>query len=294
MTASIRKKNTAFDYSVWFLMIIVMVLSISPLLHTLSVSLSAQAKAEAGLVSLLPADVTLQSYKTIFQDGQFFQSAWISVQRVVYTTALSFLVTVLLAFPLSRDTKQFTFRNPFMWLLIFCMLFSGGLVPFYMVVNNLGLFDKMSALVLPSVVNVFNTILVINFFRSIPKEVEESAHMDGANPWQLLFRIFLPLSLPVLATVSLFVIVATWNEYLHGLLFIRDPKMMPLQTYLQSIFIKIDPTRMTSQEFIEASLVSNKTLNAAKIVLSLVPIVAIYPFLQRYFIHGIMMGSVKE
>ncbi|WP_127491469.1 carbohydrate ABC transporter permease [Paenibacillus glycanilyticus] len=296
MIASIRKKKSksAFDYMVYLLMLIVMLLSIAPMLHTLSVSLSAQAKAEAGLVSIFPRDITFQSYVSIFKDAAFFKAAWVSVERVVYTTAGSFLVTLLLAFPLSRDTRQFPLRNPFMWLLIFCMLFSGGLVPFYMIVNDLGLFDKMAALVLPGIVNVYNTILVINFFRSIPRELEESAGIDGANPWQMLFHIFLPLSMPVLATVSLFTIVGTWNEYLNGLLFIRDPGMMPLQTYLQSIFIQIDPSRMTSQEIIEASLVSNKTLNAAKIILSLVPIIAIYPFLQRYFIHGIMMGSVKE
>ncbi|GGI46589.1 putative ABC transporter permease protein YtcP [Paenibacillus marchantiophytorum] len=294
MTASIRKKYTTFDYVVIMGMIVIMLLSISPLLHTLSVSLSSSAKAEGGLVSLFPRDMTIHSYISILKDKQFFKSAWISIQRVVYTTGLSFIITLLLAFPLSRTSKQFALRNPFMWLLIICMLFNGGLVPFYMIVNKLGLFNSMAALVLPSVVNVFNTILVINFFRSIPKELEESAEMDGANPWQLLFKILLPLSMPVLATVSLFTIVTTWNEYLNGLLFIQDLSRMPLQTYLQSIFIQIDPSRMSSQDLIEASLVSNKTLNAAKIVVSLIPIIAIYPFMQRYFIHGIMMGSVKE
>ncbi|AZN43677.1 carbohydrate ABC transporter permease [Paenibacillus albus] len=275
-------------------MLVVMLLSIGPMLHTLAVSLSSQAKAEAGLVSFWPRGLTYESYHSILKDSQFFRSSWVSVQRVLWTTGLSFIVTLLLAFPLSRETRQFPLRNPFMWLLVFCMLFNGGLVPFYIVVNDLGLYDKMAALVLPSVVNVFNTILVINFFRGVPKELHESASIDGANPWQQLFRIYLPLSLPVLATVSLFVIVTTWNEYLHGLIFIRDPEKMPLQTYLQSIFIKIDPSHMTSEEIIEASKVSNTTLNAAKIIVSLVPIVAIYPFLQRYFIHGIMLGSVKE
>src|SRR5690606_10825418 len=151
-----------------------------------------------------------------------------------------------MAYPLSRSSKQFAMRNPVMWLLVFVMMFNGGLIPFYMVIKNLHLMNTIWALVLPGVVNVFNVILVVNFFRYIPRELDESAAMDGAGPWYMLFRIYLPLSVPVLATITLFTIVGTWNEFFNGLIFTTSPDHMPLQTYVQSLIVQIDPTKVTA------------------------------------------------
>jgi ABC-type glycerol-3-phosphate transport system permease component len=288
------RKFTTFDLIVTAAMLVICLLSVGPILHTISLSLSESAKAEAGMVTLWPNGWNMNAYEKIIQDDQFLLSFWISIKRVAMTAALSFVVTLLIAFPLSRDPKQFVLRNPVMWLLVFTLLFNGGLVPFYMTVRDAGLYNTIWALVLPLIVNVFNVILVINYFRSLPKELDESAAIDGAGPWQLLFKIYMPLSVPVMATITLFTIVNTWNEYLFGLIFTRSDDLIPLQTYLQTVFVKIDPTRMSVEQIKEAGLVSNKTLNAAKIIVSLIPIVMIYPFLQRYFIHGIVMGSVKE
>ncbi|QJC51518.1 carbohydrate ABC transporter permease [Paenibacillus albicereus] len=288
------KRHTWADTVIILILALVALTSLAPLLHTLSLSVSDQSKANAGMITVYPQGFNLDSYKQIFKDHQFLQSFWVSVKRVFLTAVLSFLVTLLAAYPLSRTTRQFRLRNMFMWLFIVVLVFNGGLVPFYMVVKGIGLYNSMWALVLPMLLNVFNVILVINFFRGLPKELDESAALDGAGPWRILFTIYLPLSLPVMATITLFIIVNTWNDYMMGLLFARDQHLIPLQTYLQSLFIQIDPTRMSSDQMIELSKVSNQTLNASKIMVSLLPIVAIYPFLQRYFITGITLGSVKE
>ncbi|MFD2614094.1 carbohydrate ABC transporter permease [Paenibacillus gansuensis] len=292
-TGFMRTVRTFDVINILFLLFISLV-SFVPILHTIALSLSKSYMVEAGMVGFFPKGWNIHAYERLLDDKQFLVSFWVSVKRVALTVVSSFIVTLLLAFPLSRDPKQFILRNPVMWLLIFTLLFNGGLIPFYMTVRDLGLYDTMGALVLPMIVNVFNVILVVNFFRSIPKELDECSSMDGAGPFRMLISIYLPLSLPVLATISLFSIVNTWNEYLFGLIFTRSQELMPLQTYLQTVFVKLDPTRMTIEQIKEAGLISNKSLNAAKILLSLLPIFIVYPFMQRFFIHGIVLGSVKE
>ncbi|GIQ63847.1 hypothetical protein PACILC2_24150 [Paenibacillus cisolokensis] len=200
-----------------------------------------------------------------------------------------------MAYPLSRSVKEFKLRNVYMWLLVFVMMFNGGLIPFYLIVKQMGLMNSFWVLVLPMIINVFNIILIVNYFRSIPKELDESASMDGAGPWYKAFRIYMPLALPVLATTTLFLIVAVWNEFMLGMIFIRNPEDVPLQTYMQQIVVRIDPNLLKSVEDVKRlASVSDKTLSAAKIFTSMLPIMIIYPFLQRYFISGIMLGSVKE
>ncbi|ANE47005.1 ABC transporter permease [Paenibacillus swuensis] len=294
MSTAFTKRFSSFDWILIGLLFLVMVSSFAPILHTISVSFSNQAKADSGLVTLFPIGFNLNSYEKIVEDRQFLTAFWVSVKRVFWVALLSFVVTVLTAYPLAQDPRQFRFRNPVMWLLVFIMLFNGGLVPFYMAVKSYHMYNTMFALVLPNLFSVFNIILVVNFFRSLPRELEESASMDGAGPWRMLWNVIIPLSVPVLATITLFNIVGTWNEYLSGLIFIRDQELVPLQTYMQTLFVKMDPTQLTAENVKQLSEVSNKTLSAAKTFVSLIPILLIYPFLQRYFITGIMLGSVKE
>jgi multiple sugar transport system permease protein/putative aldouronate transport system permease protein len=269
-------------------------LSFAPLLHTLAVSLSEQAKASSGLVTLWPVEFTFASYQKVLEDNRFFEAAWVSAQRVFWTVLIGTSITMLLAYPLSRQPSTFGHRNFWMWSLIFVLLFNGGLIPFYMTVKSYGLLDSLWALVIPTVVNVFNVILVINFFRSIPRELDDCANIDGAGPWRALVQIYMPLSIPVVATIILFNVVGTWNEYFLGLIFINSQELYPLQTYMQQLIVKIDPTAITPDKLTYLESVSNKTLNSAKIIISMIPIIAIYPFLQQYFITGIILGSVKE
>lgn len=268
--------------------------AIAPLVHSVAVSFSQPSFASAGFVSFWPKGFTVAAYEEIIGDSHFWHAFLVSVQRVVLVALISLVSTLLAAYPLSRETRDFKLRNVYMWLLLFVMMFNGGIIPFYLMMKNLHLLDTLWGLVLPMVFNAFNIILVVNFFRNLPKELDESASIDGAGPWYMVFRIYAPLSLPVLATITLFTIVYTWNEFFLGMILVNKPSEMPLQSYLQQLIVTIDPTRVTAESLNSLQQVSNKTLNSAKIFVSMLPVLIIYPLMQRYFITGITLGSVKE
>ncbi|HEY5583197.1 MAG TPA: carbohydrate ABC transporter permease [Ruminiclostridium sp.] len=265
-----------------------------PLWYTLCVSISDKAAANAGLVTLYPIGFSLSSYKEIMSDKLFFNSFWISIQRTVLGTAFTMIVIIMMAYPLSKTKRTFKTRNIFMWILVFCMLFNGGLIPWYLTMQNYNLIDSIWGLVLGNSLPVFNVILMMNFFRSIPKELEEAAIVDGAGPWRILFQIFVPCSLPVIATVILFTSVYHWNEFFNGLVLTSSSAKYPLQTYIQQLVVNMPSANMTPDQYKKLAVLSNKTLNAAKVFIAMIPMLLVYPFLQKYFISGIMIGSVKE
>jgi putative aldouronate transport system permease protein len=270
-------------------------LSLVPMVNTIVISISSSTAVNAGEVYFLPVDINFSSYEKILNDTKFWKAFLVSVERVVLGVSLNMILTILMAYPLSRNIKQFKSRNVYMWVIIFTMLFSGGIVPWFMVISNLGLINSIWALVLPGAVPVFNVILLMNFFKGIPKELEEAAFMDGAGPLKILTHIFLPVSLPSLATIALFSIVGHWNNFFDGIVLINDSNKIPLQTYLQQLSLTRDQIQnLTVEQLKEFNKVSNVTLNSAKILVSMIPILLIYPFLQRYLIHGIVLGSVKE
>ncbi|MCR8658628.1 carbohydrate ABC transporter permease [Paenibacillus endoradicis] len=275
------------------LIILLTLLCILPVWYTLVVSISDRAAVAAGEVFLIPKGINFASYQTIIDDGQFFKSFFISVQRVIYGAAITFFVVLLMAYPLSKTTNDFKFRNIFMWLLIFCMLFSGGMVPWFMTMKSLGLINSIWGLVLGGGLPVFNVILVMNFFRNLPKEMEESALIDGAGPWRILFGIFLPLSTPVLATILVFTIVGHWNEFFQALILMTKNENYPLQSYIRQVTANVDLTKLDAESVKRLTSLSNQTLNAAKIFISMLPLLIIYPFFQKYFVKGITLGSVK-
>ncbi|WP_338555556.1 carbohydrate ABC transporter permease [Paenibacillus sp. KS-LC4] len=269
-------------------------LCVLPLWYTLVISLSENAAASSGQVGLWPVGFNFGAYQEIMGDSKFFNSFWISIQRVVLGSSINFVIILLLAYPLSKNAKDFPFRNVFMWILVFTMLFNGGLIPWYQTVKSLGLINNIWALVLGQSVPVFSVILVMNFFRNLPKEIEEAAVVDGSGPWHTLIKIFVPLAVPVLATVTLFSIVYHWNEFFNGLVLMSAADHYPLQTYIQQLVVIIDAQTMTAEQIQKMSELSNQTLNAAKIFIAMIPVLVIYPFLQKFFIHGITLGSVKE
>ncbi|UUZ85326.1 carbohydrate ABC transporter permease [Paenibacillus sp. P26] len=292
-------RETTLGSRVWDVLLIVILVGVAllcilPIWYTLAVSLSEQSAAAAGLVRLWPVGFNLNSYQEIMGDHKFFNSFWISIQRVVLGASLNFVVTVLMAYPLSKNAKDFPMRNVFMWILVFTMLFNGGLIPWYQTVKALGLINSIWALVLGNSVPMFNVILVVNYFRNLPKELEEAALVDGAGPWYMLIRVFIPLAVPVLATVTLFSIVYHWNEFFNGLVLMSKADHYPLQTYIQRLVVIIDANTMNEDQIKRLSELSNQTLNAAKIFIAMIPVLIVYPFLQRFFIHGITLGSVKE
>lgn len=286
-------KNKLMDTVVWLIVILMTLCCLLPLLNTLAISFSNNSAVNANQVGILPVGFTLSSYKKLLEDNQFWRSAWISVLRVVLGTGLNMLMTILLAYPLSKSKNRFASRDIYMKLVIFAMLFNGGLIPGYIIVSKLHLLNTIWALVLPGAVPVFNVILLMNFMKGLPEALEEAAVIDGASEWTILTRVVLPISKPGLATVALFCIVNHWNDYFQGLIYMRTPSKYPLQTYIQQL--TIDVSQITDpQQLIYFMTISTRTLNAAKIVVATVPLLVIYPFLQRYFVTGIVIGAVKE
>jgi putative aldouronate transport system permease protein len=293
----IRDKSfgaVAFDVFVTAVLIGLALICIYPLWYTLCVSLSQKSYVAAGMVRFWPVGFNILAYKQIMGDSNFLHSFWISVQRVVLGTACELTVTLLMAYPLSKTARQFRGRNVIMWFLVFAMMFSGGLIPWYQTMKSIKMINSIWGLVLGNSVPIFNVILVMNFFRNIPKDIEEAAQLDGANPWQMLFQIYIPISKPVIATVTLFSIVYHWNEFFNGLVLMTRQTNYPLQTYIQQMLVVLNTAYMTQDQIRALNELSNQTLNAAKIFIAMIPILLIYPLLQRYFISGITLGSVKE
>jgi ABC-type glycerol-3-phosphate transport system permease component len=281
------------DYLITAFLLLVGVTALLPLVNTLAISLSDKAAVSGGMVGLIPVGFNLDAYGFILRDDKFWQAFGVSVLRVLLGGALNFVLAVLTAFPLSRSVQRFPARNVFMWLFVFGMILNVGIVPWYLTISGYRLLDSIWALVLPGAVPIWSVILLMNFFRSIPKELDEAARMDGANPWQLLWSIYLPTSLPALATITLFSIVGHWNAFFDGLILMNNPDNYPLQTYIQQLVIADRPALHGGQAALLAQL-SNNTLNAAKLFVAMIPILLVYPLLQRYFIRGIMLGAVKE
>lgn len=286
-------KNKLMDTVVWLIVILMTLCCLLPLLNTLAISFSSNSAVNANQVGILPVGFTLSSYKKLLEDNQFWRSAWISVLRVVLGAGLNMLMMILLAYPLSRSKNRFASRDIYMKLIIFAMLFNGGLIPGYIIVSKLHLLNTIWALVLPGAVPVFNVILLMNFMKGLPEALEEAAVIDGASEWTILTRVVLPISKPGLATMALFCIVNHWNDYFQGLIYMRTPSKYPLQTYIQQLTIDVSQITDT-QQLIYFMTISTRTLNAAKIVVATVPLLVIYPFLQRYFVTGIVIGAVKE
>lgn len=267
---------------------------ILPLWYTLCLSLSEKAAAAGGMVSFWPVGFNLKSYQVIMKDASFYRAVWVSAMRVVLGTVTGLGSILLMAYPLSKSTREFRPRNVCMWILIICFMFNGGLVPWYITIQKMGLIDSIWALVFGGGVQVFNVILVMNFFRNIPKSLEEAALVDGAGPWRILGSVIIPTSKPVIATVALFTIVYHWNEFFMGLVLMSSERMYPLQTYIQQLVVTINVNNLSLEQYEKVSQLSNQTLNAAKIFIALIPVLLIYPFLQKYFITGITLGAVKE
>lgn len=268
-----------------------------PMLNVVAISLSGSAAVTANSVGLLPKDFTMAAYEKIIEDDQFWRSFMISVIRVILALLLNLTLIVLMAYPLTKNKKEFKGRNIYMNLLIFAMLFNGGMIPSFILVKNLGLLNTIGALVLPGAVPIFSVILVMNFFLGIPKSLEEASVIDGAKPMQILLRVMIPIAKPALATVALFSIVGSWNDFFSGLIYIQKPDKYPIMTYIQSLSIDIQEllrSGANSSALSNISELSNRNLNAAKIVIAVIPLLLIYPILQKYLITGIVMGAVKE
>jgi len=262
--------------------------------HIVALSFSDNTAIVSNQVRFLPVGFNVEAYKMLFQDTRFWRAFGISVRRVIIGVSINMTMIVLIAYPLSKYTHQFRMRNIYMWFFFITALFSGGIIPMFVLLNDMSLLNTVWALVLPTAVPVFNVILVLNFFRQLPQEIFEAAEMDGANEFQKLFRVALPISKPVLATVLLFSIVGHWNSWFDGILFSTTIDAYPLQSYLQTIVIRQDFASAGITDPDSIAQLSNISMKTAQIIIGMVPVLMIYPLLQRYFMTGIVLGSVKE
>jgi ABC-type sugar transport system, permease component len=288
-------KSRIFDAVVVLLLLVFGLSCLIPLMHVIALSLSSKTAALAGRVYLWPVELTISPYKVLITDAKFMQAMWISVQRVILGGGLNLVLTVISAFVLAQDDRDFPARKFYMWVMIFAMMFGASLVPWYFIIKATGLMDSIWALVIPGALPVYNTILLMNFFRNLPKEIKESALLDGITPVQMLIKIYVPLALPAIATVTVFSVVGHWNNFFDGLLLMNTPSNMPLQSYIQTLTnsnIDVSSSSLTAEEL--EVLTSLKTFNAAKVVVASLPIVIFYPFMQRFFVSGLTLGSVKE
>lgn len=292
------KIRNTFGYSIFLIinylvLLFLSVICIFPILHVLALSLSSSTAASSGLVSILPVEFNTKSYGFVMGNRIFTRAFAVSVKRVALGVPINMLFTVLSAYPLSRRKSQFKMKTFFIWFFLITILFSGGMIPWYMVIKETGLLNSIWALIIPGAVPVFNVILLVNYFRNIPVEMEEAAYMDGAGHWYILWKVFLPLSLPTLATVVLFSLLFHWNSWFDGLILMNSPEKYPLQSYMQTIIINRDPTTLTERDLDLLKIINEKTTKSAQLFIAMIPIICIYPFLQKYFTTGLVVGAIK-
>lgn len=291
---NVKFKDKLANFIVIFVLALLALSCIFPLWHVIVISFSNRAATDANLVKLWPIGFNLEAYKLVMEDQQFITSFITSLKRVFFGVIVSMLLILLTAYPLSLNSKKFKGREVFMWIAVFPMIFSGGLVPLYFIISKVHLIDSFWVLVLPTAFITFNVIVLMNFFRMLPEAMSESAHIDGAGHLTILFKIYIPNALPSIATLVLFTVVNQWNDWFYGLIFINTPQKFPLQTYLYFMTANIDYNRMTPEEINRLLSISGRSLRAARILIAIIPIVVVYPFLQNYFVAGLTIGSVKE
>ena len=295
-TSTSRKIFVIFNYT--FLAILALI-CIFPFIHLLALSFSRDEFTSQGLVSVYPMGFTLDAYMILATKPEFFKAFGISVARTILGTSLALLVIILTAYPLSKSSKVLKGRTAIAWIFVFTMFFGGTLASQYVLYRVLGLLDNFLVFILPGACDVWFVLMLMNFFRGIPKEIEEAALIDGCNHFQILFRIFVPISLPVIVTIVLFTAVGHWNSWFDGIFFMNDSNMHPLQSYLYVMLESSDPSKLaqngtlTPDQLEALKNLGNKNLQAAQIFLGMLPITLVYPFLQRFFIKGITIGSVK-
>ena len=295
-TSTSRKIFVIFNYT--FLAILALI-CIFPFIHLLALSFSRDEFTSKGLVSVYPMGFTLDAYMILATKPEFFKAFGISVARTILGTSLALLVIILTAYPLSKSNKVLKGRTAIAWIFVFTMFFGGTLASQYVLYRMLGLLDNFLVYILPGACDVWFVLMLMNFFRGIPKEIEEAALIDGCNHFQILFRIFVPISLPVIVTIVLFTAVGHWNSWFDGIFFMNDNSMYPLQSYLYVMLESSDPSKLaqngtlTPDQLEALKNLGNKNLQAAQIFLGMLPITLVYPFLQKFFIKGITIGSVK-
>lgn len=267
---------------------------IIPIINIFAYSFSSSQAIIENRVSLWPVEFTLKAYDYVLSNMKFWTSMWVTLKRVLLGVIINVVMDILVAYPLSKSELKFPARKYYVAFMLCVMLFSGGMMPTYFIVAKTGLIDTIWSLILPGAVPIFNCIVLMNFFRGIPDELEESAVLDGANPLQVLINIYLPISKPSIATVTLFSLISHWNSWFDGLIYSNHTENYPMQSYLQTIVVSTtNQVEMDVDKMLDLIGVNEVNMQSAQIFISIIPLMIVYPFLQRYFTKGLTLGSVK-
>jgi len=285
-----KNKITFIDAILYLILTVIVVICLYPFLNVIAYSLSGNTAVLAGKVTFYPVDFQLTAYREILlKQSQIWSAMGISVIVTFLGTLLGLVLTVAAAYALSK--KKLKGRAILSGFILFTMYFNGGVIPTFLVVRNLGMYDSIAALVIPSAMNVFNFIVMRTFFRELPEELEEAARIDGANDMKILFSVVLPLSIPIIATIGLFYAVTYWNDYFSSLLYIQSPEKFSMQLRLRQLLFASQLNQVSMENL--GTQVMSESLKMASIVIATTPIILVYPWLQKYFVKGVMLGSVK-
>ena len=293
MVKSRRAGSILADIIIYGILAIGLLMIIFPFYNVILLSFARFQDISGTVFYLWPKGISWENYEKVFSDSKFIRSMGVSAFNVVLGAALSLFMTMTAAYALCR--KNLPFRKLMLYFCLFTMYFSGGLIPWYLVIRSLGLIDTIYVMTVPTMLSTFNMILMRNYFLSLPESLEESARIDGAGEFIIMTRLYLPLSLPIFATVGLFSAVGYWNDWFMAQLFVQDAKLYPLALLLRKTVIEgsIYIGGMADQFRGNYKRLEPRSLQSAAIIVSIVPIMAVYPFLQRYFTKGIMLGAVK-
>lgn len=289
-----NKRNMNFgDFFIDILMLLICFLALYPVWYTIIISFNDSSDAMRGGIYWFPRKFSLESYKTVFQDQSILRAFGITILRTVIGTLCSVFFTAMVGYAFSKSHIKF---NKFYRIMgTITMFFGGGLIPYFITIKNLGLYDNFLTYIIPSLFSFYNMIIFMSFFKELPVGLEESAKLDGANDFFIFIRIIIPLSAPVIATIALFNGVWHWNDYFTGVMYINKAELQPIQTYLYRIVASASASKsvVSMPAGIAAQQVNSTSVRLATMVVTTAPIVCVYPFLQKYFVKGMMIGSIK-
>jgi putative aldouronate transport system permease protein len=280
----------------FILLVFLAALCILPFIHVGALSFSSAAAAAANKVTLWPVDAQTYAYKWVMTRPEVWQSIGVSFIRIAVGCTVNMFLVLITAYPLSKEVRSFPWRTVYAWFFFITMLVSGGLVPSFLMVKYTGIMNTIWALVLPGAVPIGFLVLMLNFMRQVPKELEEAAVIDGAGYMRTLFSVYIPVCVPAIATISLFSIVGHWNAWFDGIIYMNNTRKYPFQSYLRAL---VEASNLSAQRMLDLEeqermrFIGDRTLKSAQIILGTVPILLFYPYLQRYFTKGIVLGSVK-
>lgn len=282
-----------FDNVNILIMLFICAITVYPIWYVLVNSLNDGIDAMKGGIYWWPREFTLANYKAVFETPGIVTSFGVTIAKTVIGTITHVFFTAMVAYAISR--RDLYGRNFYMLVGVITMFFSGGLIPYFLLIRDLGLFDNFLVYIIPTMFNFFHLIIFVSFFRELPTSLEEAAKIDGANDFMIFIKVIIPLSMPVIATIALFQGVYQWNDYFAGVIFVNNPDLQPIQTYLYKVVAESSSNQMMTNAAgtVATKTVTSQSIKLATMVVTTLPIMLVYPFLQKYFVKGMLIGSVK-